>query len=135
MELRETERTLYERVGGDAYFHTLVHRFYEGVESDPVLRPIYPEDLGPGKFNLAEFLVQYWGGPARYNSRRGHPRLRMRHPFRIGRREREAWLGHMTDAVRGSGASPRDAEELLAYFASATSMLVNQPDDPGRPAP
>jgi hemoglobin len=135
MQYGQAERTLYERVGGDAYFHALVDRFYEGVESDPVLRPIYPEDLGPGKFNLAEFLVQYWGGPARYNSRRGHPRLRMRHPFPIGRREREAWLGHMTDAVRESAASPGDTEELLAYFASATSMLVNQPDEPGGAAP
>jgi len=68
MELRETERTLYERVGGDAYFHTLVHRFYEGVESDPVLRPIYPEDLGPGKFNLAEFLVQTAIGFTRFRA-------------------------------------------------------------------
>jgi hypothetical protein len=39
--------TLYERVGGDEYFHALVDRFYEGVEADPVLRPLYPDDLGP----------------------------------------------------------------------------------------
>jgi hemoglobin len=131
----EAERSLYERVGGDDFFHALVERFYRGVESDPVLRPIYPEDLGPSRFNLAEFLVQYWGGPPRYNSRRGHPRLRMRHPFPIGRREREAWLRHMTEAVEESGAPPAEAEELLAYFRKATLMLVNQPDEPGQPVP
>jgi len=135
MEHGEGEQTLYERVGGDDYFHALVDRFYEGVESDPVLRPLYPDDLGPATFNLAEFLVQYWGGPPRYTSRRGHPRLRMRHPFPIGRREREAWLRHMTHAVRESGASPGDAEELLAYFGTATAMLVNQLEDPSQPAP
>src|SRR5713226_6994850 len=51
------QTTLYERVGGDDYFHSLVDRFYEGVEADPVLRPLYPEDLQPALFHLAEFLV------------------------------------------------------------------------------
>ena len=55
--------SLYERVGGDVYFFGLVERFYDGVEGDPLLRPIYPQDLEQGKANLAEFPVQYWGGP------------------------------------------------------------------------
>lgn len=123
------EISLYERVGGDGYFHALVDRFYEGVADDPVLRPLYPEDMGPGQFNLAEFLIQYWGGPDRYNQRRGHPRLRMRHPFRIGQAERQAWLHHMTAAVESSGVSPEDAAELIAYFDMATTMLVNHLGD------
>ena len=120
--------SLYERVGGDVYFFDLVERFYEGVEGDPLLRPIYPPDLGPGKINLAEFLIQYWGGPQSYSARRGHPRLRMRHVhFEIGLREREAWLHHMSKAVRESPATPADAGELLAYFVSASEMLINRP--------
>jgi len=51
------EPSLYDRVGGEAYFVALVDRFYEGVERDPVLRPLYPADLGPGKANLAGFLA------------------------------------------------------------------------------
>jgi hemoglobin len=120
--------TLYERVGGDAFFHALVDRFYQAVAGDPLLRPIYPDDLVPGAFNLAEFLVQYWGGPPRYNARRGHPRLRMRHmPFRIGRAERDAWLRHMTEAVNESGVPKEVADELVAYFDMASTMLINQP--------
>ena len=118
--------TLYERVGGDEYFHALVDRFYEGVEADPVLRPLYPDDLGPPRFHLAEFLVQYWGGPRRYSERRGHPRLRMRHPFPIGTAERDAWFRHMTEAVAASGATAADAQELLAYFDWAATSLINQ---------
>jgi hemoglobin len=118
--------TLYERVGGDEYFHSLVNRFYGAVASDPILRPLYPEDLGPAAFHLAEFLVQYWGGPRRYSERRGHPRLRMRHPFPIGTAERDAWVHHMSEAVAASGASPEDAQELLTYFGWAATSLVNQ---------
>jgi hemoglobin len=123
-----SEATLYQRVGGEAYFRALVERFYEGVERDPVLRPLYPEDLEPGKAHLAAFLVQYWGGPTTYSEERGHPRLRMRHaPFSIGSAQRDAWFGHMATAVRGSGAGADEQAELLAYFEMAANHLVNQP--------
>jgi len=120
--------TLYDRVGGAAYFVALVERFYDRVERDPVLRPIYPPNLEPGKANLAAFLAQYWGGPPSYSARRGHPRLRMRHfRFPIGTRERDAWVHHMIEAVRESPASPVDVEALVAYFQRAATMLINQP--------
>ena len=41
--------TLYERVGGDEFFVELVERFYQLVEADLSLRPLYPEDMEPGK--------------------------------------------------------------------------------------
>lgn len=120
--------TLYDRVGGSSFFVKLVERFYQDVERDPVLRPLYPRDLRPGKANLAAFLVQYWGGPADYTFLRGHPRLRMRHHgFAIGPSERDAWVEHMVAAVKGSGASPADADELIAYFHDASAMLINRP--------
>ena len=73
-----------------------------GVATDPVLRPLYPEeDLRPAAERLTLFLMQYWGGPNTYSQRRGHPRLRMRHaPFRIGPVERDAWLAQMRRATR-----------------------------------
>jgi hemoglobin len=120
--------TLYERVGGEPFFTSLVDHFYAGVEADPVVRSLYPEDLAAPKRHLALFLVQYWGGPRTYSTERGHPRLRMRHfPFRIGQLERDAWLRHMHAAVRASDASPADAEALLAYFETAATSLINQP--------
>ncbi len=120
--------TLYERVGGEPFFDELVEQFYEQVAVDPVLRPLYPDDLGPGKAHLAGFLAQYWGGPPNYSRERGHPRLRMRHaPFAIGRRERDAWVRHMTAAVATSSVSPEDAALLLAYFDDTATFLMNRP--------
>ncbi|HEX3425215.1 MAG TPA: globin [Acidimicrobiales bacterium] len=121
--------TLYERVGGTPYFTALVAHFYQAVESDPVLRPLYPDDLEGPKQRLTGFLIQYWGGPADYSAQRGHPRLRMRHmPFAIGSSERDAWYRLMADAVRQvGGASPEDEEQLLGYFQHTTGFLVNHP--------
>jgi hemoglobin len=127
IQVETNTNSLYERVGGEPFFISLVDRFYAGVEDDPVLRPLYPADLGPPKRHLALFLAQYWGGPPIYNAERGHPRLRMRHiPFSIGRAERDAWVRHMRAAVEASEASAADAEALNAYFETAGTSLINQ---------
>jgi len=121
---------LYDRVNGEQFFVDLIDRFYLGVAGDPLLRPLYPDDLTESKRHLALFLVQYWGGPPTYNEQRGHPRLRMRHvPFVIGPAERDAWLRHMLGSVDqmvviGDLSAP-DAEELRDYFEMAARSLVN----------
>lgn len=121
--------SLYERVGGRQWFLALVDRFYDRVEHDPVLRPMYPEDLGPPREHLSLFLIQYWGGPDDYTVQRGHPRLRMRHvPFAIGNDERLAWFRAMSASVREGGLSDEDTDELIEYFASTAASLMNTDD-------
>jgi hemoglobin len=120
-------RTLYERVGGEPVFRALVHRFYQGVARDPLLRPLYPEeDLGPAEERLTLFLMQYWGGPTTYSDTRGHPRLRMRHaPFRVDALARDRWLHHMREAVEEARLEPEDERELWEYLARAAQFMVN----------
>ena len=120
---------MYERVGGHEFFVRLVDTFYDRVEGDPVLRPLYPQGeqgMQAAREHLAMFLSQYWGGPPVYNETRGAPMLRARHlPFRIGVAERDAWFGHMKDAVEESGVSDEIAAELLDYFDRAATHLIN----------
>ena len=119
--------TLYEYVGGDGFFERLVDAFYEGVVTDPVLLPLYPEaDLAGARRRLTLFLIQYWGGPMTYMDERGHPRLRMRHmPFRVGELERDRWLLHMADAVERVTDDPTVRSTLLSYFVPAADHLRN----------
>jgi hemoglobin len=123
---RRLVESFYDRVGGQVFFNALVDRFYEGVESDPILRPLYPSDLTDSRAHLALFLGQYWGGPPTYSELRGHPRLRMRHaPFVIAKAERDAWLRHMHDAVDAAGLAPGERTELLDYLEMASRTLIN----------
>jgi hemoglobin len=128
--------SFYEAVGGEETFTRLVHRFYEEVAADPVLRPVYPaEDLGPAEEHLRLFLIQYWGGPMTYHEVRGHPRLRMRHVrFRIGETERDLWLKHMRTALDELDLDPELDTPLWDYLVMAAHSLVNEvPEDtPGR---
>ena len=50
-------QTLYEQLGGDAIFRQLVTVFYARVETDPLLRPLFPDDLEPGKEYQFLFLT------------------------------------------------------------------------------
>jgi len=120
--------TLYARVGGDAWFETLTTAFYAAVADDAVLRPLYPDDLDAARDRLCGFLIQYWGGPADYSARRGHPRLMMRHMrFPIGMAQREAWYRQMAAAVKAGGLSDEDELTVLRYFAATSIQLVNRP--------
>jgi hemoglobin len=123
---------MYERVGGQPFFDRLVERFYALVEDDPVLRPLYPQELAEPRRHLAGFLAQYWGGPPTYSEERGHPRLRQRHlRFSIGPAERDAWFAAMGAAVREEDLAPADEEEMLAYFDQAATFLINESDASG----
>jgi hemoglobin len=118
--------SLFEVAGGSSFFAALVDRFYDGVRNDEVLRPMYPEDLGPSRRHLALFLEQYWGGPTTYDDERGHPRLRMRHaPFRVDPLARDRWLQHMRAAVAGLEPPPEVVEALERYFTHAAEAMRN----------
>jgi hemoglobin len=122
--------TVHQAVGGDEFFAELVERFYAGVADDPVMRPMYPDDLTEPKRHLAGFLIQFWGGSDAYSQERGHPRLRMRHfPFQIGPEARDAWVRHMLAALN-SLVDERDVlpEAELAmrdYFVRSADAMRN----------
>lgn len=122
--------SLYDRVGGMKFFERLVDAFYDGVETDEVLAPLYPEapDFTGARHRLTLFLGQYWGGPTTYLEERGHPRLRMRHfPFHVGPLERDHWLQHMAAAVEATCSDDQAdvAAELMQYFVPAAEHLRN----------
>ncbi|HAS11556.1 MAG TPA: globin, partial [Acidimicrobiaceae bacterium] len=108
----------------------IVHRFYEGVRDDEVLRPMYPEDLTEPKRHLAGFLIQFWGGSQAYSQERGHPRLRMRHvPFTIGPAERDAWYRNMVRAlnslVEERNILPEAETAMRDYFSMSAEAMRN----------
>jgi hemoglobin len=128
----------FERLGGEAFFTTLVSHFYAGVADDPVLRPMYPDALPEAERRLRLFLMQYWGGPTTYSDERGHPRLRMRHmPFRVDADARDRWLALMDEALQAAVTEHQPDDEVVqalrAYLQSAAEAMVNTwPQDQSR---
>jgi hemoglobin len=121
------QSAIYETVGGRPFFERLVGAFYERVETDPVLRPMYPQaDLTAPRERLTQFLEQYWGGPTTYSDKRGHPRLRMRHhPFVIDDAASDIWLTHMRAALDEQNLAPEVDELFWRYFTMAAPSMIN----------
>ncbi len=126
------EQTFYDEIGGLPVVERIVARFYEGVASDPVLRPMYPdEDLADGAAarRLTLFMAQYWGGPSTYSEERGHPRLRMRHaPFAVTPKAREAWLRHFREGLDSVALTPEQDAKFWGYVTYAAEFMLNAED-------
>jgi hemoglobin len=120
----------YDEVGGEKFFTELVSLFYAQVATDPILRPMYPDDdLQAAARRLQLVLEQYWGGPTTYGEERGHPRLRMRHAqFPINEAAKDAWMRCMMAAVENIEIKEPERSELVQYLEMAANSLVNKLD-------
>lgn len=122
--------SVYSLVGGDAFFQRLVDLFYDRVEKDPILRPLFPPDLEPGKQWQFLFLRQIFGGPTDYVAERGPPRLHKRHiPFPIGLEERNRWVNHMVESLAEAGVTPDNPVQPImeGYFSRMATKMINKP--------
>jgi hemoglobin len=122
--------SVYELLG-DEPFWRLARAFYARVaaDPDPGFRGMFPADLAEPIRNQAEFLIQYFGGPATYSSRKGHPRLRLRHaPFPIDFAARNRWVGHMRGALEDAAIPEPVRGAMLIYFERTATFLMNRPD-------
>lgn len=120
-------QTIYELVGGEATFARIADNFYNAVQEDEALHPLYPGDWDESKRTLKLFLMQYFGGPGDYSQERGHPRLRMRHmPFTIGQAERDAWIKHMQAAIEKEHFPPELHALFMDYFERTATFMMNK---------
>jgi hemoglobin len=118
---------IYEFVGGELTFYRLVDIFYAKLANDEELRSMFPEDLSTGKYWQFLFLMQYWGGPERYATQRGHPRLRMRHmPFPITMSARDKWVQYMLEAIDEVKIQEPARSLMRDYFQSGATFMINR---------
>lgn len=126
----QRQAELLERVGGREVIERVVDAFYDAVETDEELRPLFPEDMDEGRAKQKLFLEQWLGGEPRYSERYGHPRLRRRHfPFVISERAAGRWMRHMIQAFRDCGVGEPEVAELVASFGPMAKHMINADED------
>ena len=120
--------TFYDEIGGAETIRTIVHRFYEGVAEDELLRPLYPEeDLGPAEERFPLFLVAVLGRPddvLRHprapapadaaRAVRGHP----------GRGASAGWCTSAPGSTQAA-LTPEQDERFWDYVTHAAQFMVN----------
>lgn len=123
------QRSLYERLGGEAALRVLVDRFYDLMDTLPEarrIRELHPQDLTSSREKLFEFLSGWSGGPQLFVEKYGHPRLRARHlPFPIGTQERDQWLLCMEQALSEQPFASEFGAKLTASFRHLADFMRN----------
>ena len=121
---------LFERIGGRETVRRIVDAFYDGIEQDSELRPMFPRDMESGREKQRLFLEQWLGGAPGYSEQFGHPRLRRRHfPFVIDQRAAGRWLHHMGNALRAAQVPEHELQEILAALGQLARHMVNVDED------
>jgi hemoglobin len=120
--------TPYEALGGDVSVRSLVDAFYDVIEEEsPVLRDMLPRNTSGSRQKLYEYMSGWLGGPPLYTSKRGHPRLRMRHmPFAIGRSEADEWMRCMRVAMDRTGVEGPLRDFLDSKLEPLALHMVNR---------
>jgi truncated hemoglobin YjbI len=123
---------LYEAVGGKSTCRKLSSAFYGRVARDPVLRPYFPgKTLKCAIEAFAAFLAQFLGGPSEDAQRRWWLSLRESHlRFKIGQRERDAWMKNMIEALDDVQLEEPARSALRRFFERSSAYIVNIEETP-----
>ena len=118
---------LYQAIGGTVTCRKLSAAFYARVERDPVLRPLFPgKSLRCAIEEFSAFLVQFLGGPPEDTQRRWWLSLHESHlRFKIGQKERDAWMMNMIQALDDVPIEGSARGALRDFFERASAYLVN----------
>lgn len=110
--------SLYEWVGGSEPFHRLTSVFYDRVKDDPVLAPVFAGMDPEHPAHVADWLIEVFGGPARYTEALGgYPHMLRKHlGVGITPEQRRRWIGLMSEIADEVGL-PDDPEFRSAFVA------------------
>lgn len=123
------QTTLYDELG-EENLRTLVDRFYDLVFENEQIAHLFKTDKNEIKERQRLFLIQFFGGPALYSEKFGHPRLRARHmPHTITQDDAVAWLSCMSIALKDLPVDEALKDELFKRFVPTAMFMVNQDEN------
>jgi len=125
-----TETSALARIGGEEAVTRWMTLFYDRVQADPVLSPLFTGDIAVSREKQIAYMIEFLGGEARYTEQYGKPFLRFKHRHvRIGQPERDAWLKHFMDTMR---ETVEDQEMIVVVETMITpiadAMINHKPD-------
>jgi hemoglobin len=134
-ETRDSPPTLYEWAGGQDAFERLINAFYDRVERDELLSPLFPGGVGDEhRRNVTVWWSEVFGGPARYSEELGgYERMVGRHrglEITPDQRFRFASLMSLAADDAELPSDPEFRSAFVAYLEWGTRLAMHnsQPD-------
>ena len=112
-----TDPTLYEWAGGSDAFHRLINAFYDRVERDDLLSPLFPGGVTKAhRDHVVAWWIEVFGGPAEYTEQLGgyHQMVTKHRDLNIQPDQRFRFASLMSQAADDAGL-PEDPEFRAAF--------------------
>ena len=127
--------TLHEWAGGDAAFRRLLDAFYDRVERDPLLSPLFPGGVSEThRANVTRWWIEVFGGSATYTQELGGYEAMLAHhrDLAIDQDQRLRFTTLMSQAADDAGL-PDDPEFRAAFmgYVEWGTRLALQNSAPG----
>ncbi|CAM4083482.1 group 2 truncated hemoglobin YjbI [Saccharibacillus endophyticus] len=120
--------TIYQQLGESDGLRSIIETFYGNVVREPLLAPLFPEDMGPVMEKQQQFLTQFFGGPPLFSEQHGHPMMRARHMrFPVTNERADAWLACMNASLQENGVEDELREFVIARLKGPAYHFVNTP--------
>jgi hemoglobin len=127
--------SLYSWAGGAAPFRAMIDAFYDRVEADDLLSPLFPGGVGEEhRAHVSMWWVEVFGGPADYTEQLGgYERMLAHHRnLQITSEQRFRFASLMSLAADDAGmpADPEFRAALVGYLEWGTRLAQynSQPD-------
>jgi hemoglobin len=127
--------TLYDWAGGQPALRSLIDAFYDRVEGDDLLSPMFPGGVGEEhRDHVTAWWCEVFGGPARYSSELGGYESMVAHHRGLGitpdQRFRFASLMSLAADDAGLPDDPEFRSAFVAYVEWGTRIALHnsQPD-------
>lgn len=124
------EKTLWDRLGGEAGVRTVTKEFLAAVAKDPKVNvdrggnyPLTPARVARIEQLAIEFISSVTGGPLKYTGRD----MKSAHQgMKITEAEFDAAAGHLIAALQKSNVAKKDIDELVALVGSVKKDIVEK---------
>ena len=130
--------TLYEWAGGEAPFRRLIDCFYDRVEADELISPLFPGGVHEAhRDHVTAWWREVFGGPQRYSEELGGYARMVRQHLDLGitveQRHRFASLMSLAADDAGLPSDPEFRSALIAYLEWGTRLAMHnsQPEAKG----
>ena len=125
--------TLYEWVGGIEALNRLTARFYERVQGDALLSPVFAHMSADHPQHVAAFLGEVLGGPTTYSDQHGGHANMVRHHLNrhLTHELRRQWVSLLLSTADELGMpdDPEFRSALVSYieWGSRLAVINSQP--------
>jgi hemoglobin len=123
MDSPENDRSLYDRIGGEAALGRLIDHFYHRVIHDGEIGHYFAHvPVEKVKHMQREFLAMATGGPVTYS---GRPLSQVHRPLAISRREFQRFAGHLLATLEEVAIGEPDRHEIMARINLYADEIIN----------